>query len=430
MHPTIEEPSYPPDATVSLPAGFTPGARLEAGYIRYVCILPTHVDDDPDTIRCRTHITRSGPGTIPYLALSYAWGDPTPKHPVLVDGERRLIAENLWQFLREARTKPLQFSCWLWIDSLSIDQSDTEERRHQVGIMSRIFRDAFEVIVWLGQGWDDSSLAMRVLSEVEPSDSQSLRSIYSMWPTTQSMHRARRSRGKKPSSIKDEYLMWTMDVSIALINFCERPFWKRLWVFQELRHAEDIRLMCGSRIITWATFGNLWSVVPELRNLKFAVNSLAQGDDLDIGQVLGNSLATRMMTLRMKPMDFSLWNLLKETRSLDCADEHDRVYALLSVATEGHENIEADYHASLSSLGHSILRNKYALRRPASLEGVMADCNFLRDVLKLSWTEMFSYGDFYGGVWAHTVGSPGSSFAGWAEHHCHPAVTKLLSDTV
>jgi hypothetical protein len=33
-------------------------------------------------------------------------------------------------------------------------------------------------------------------------------------------------------------------------------------------------------------------------------------------------------------------------------------------------------------------------------------------------------------VWAHKVGSPGSSFAGWAEHHRHPAVTKLLLDTV
>jgi hypothetical protein len=424
MRPTVAPllwRDYPPDATNSLPEDFPTGARLEAGYVRYVCILPGLFGDSKDTIRCKTRITRSGPGTIPYLALSYAWGDPAPTRPILVDGERRLVAENLWQFLFEAKTKPMLFSCWLWIDALSIDQSDTEERRHQVGTMSTIFRKAYEVIVWLGQGCDDSVLAMRVLSSVvQPS----LRSVYARWGTSrqQTIHRAVHSTGEPhvtPSTMDEQYVEWTVDVSKAIVNLCQRPFWKRLWVFQELRHAEDIRLMCGQEIITWSDFRNLWSVVVELRGFQD-----------DISELLNNSLATRMMTLRTKPMDFSLWGLLKETRSLECADEHDRVYALLSVATEGDEDIEADYHASLSSLGHSILRNKYALRRPKALDDVMTDCDFLRDVLRLSWTEMYGYGDSYGDVWAHKVGSPGSSFAGWAEHHRHLAVTKLLLDTV
>jgi hypothetical protein len=412
--------AYPPAATDSLPEYCLTGARLEAGYVRYVCILPALFGDSTDTIRCKTRIARSGPGTIPYLALSYAWGDPTPKYPIRIDGERRLVAENLWQFLCDAKTQPEEFSCWLWIDALSIDQSDTEERQHQVGTMSTIFRNAYEVVVWLGQGFDDSILAMRVLSSVvQPS----LRSVYSRWGESRqgTIRRAVYSTDDPhvtPSAMDERYVEWTMDVSKAIVNLCQRPFWKRLWVFQELRHAKDIRLMCGQEIITWTAFRNLWSVVVELECFQD-----------DISELLNNSLATRMMTLRMKPMDFSLWNLLRETRSLDCADEHDRVYALLSVANEGHEDIEADYYASLSSLGHSILRNKYALRRPQSLESVMADCNFLRDVLRLSWTELFGYGGSYGGVWTHKVGSPGSSFAGWAEYHHHPAVTKLLLDT-
>jgi hypothetical protein len=368
-------PSWPPAATDSLPDDVTPGEILEAGYVRYVCILPTLVDESQGTIRCRTRITRSGHETVPYLALLYAWGDPTPKHPIFVDGERRLVAENLWQFLREAKSQPWSFSCWLWIDALSIDQSDAEERRHQVGIMSTIFSDAFEVVVWLGQGYEDSDLAIQVLSLEEDSLS---RFIYQEWEifrlhtTRGAVHSAADPYAHvTPSAMSEEYVEWTMGVSNAIVNLCERPFWKRLWLFQELRHAEDIRLMCGERIMTWAAFRNLWSVMTELRGLNE-----------DIAQALGNSLATRMLTLRTKPIDFSLWNLLKETQSLDCTDEHDRVYALLSVAIEGHENIEADCHVSLSSLGHSILRNKYALRRPAFLEGVMVDCNFLRGVLR------------------------------------------------
>jgi hypothetical protein len=75
-------------------------------------------------------------------------------------------------------------------------------------------------------------------------------------------------------------------------------------------------------------------------------------------------------------------------------------------------------------------RIRYALRPPTSLDDVMTDCDFLRDILRLSWTEIYGYGDFFEGMWVHKIGSPDSSFAGWAEHHHHPAVTKLLLDTM
>jgi hypothetical protein len=418
MRPTVDaapsqEPSYLPAATESLPDDFTPGAKLEAGCVRFVCILPAVFGDSSGFIRCRTCIRRSEPGTIPYLALSYAWGDPTPKHLVLVDGERRLIAENPWQFPCEAKTKSEQFSCWLWIDALSIDQSDAEERRHQVGMMFTIFQQASQVLVWLGQAYDNSDVVMQVLKLEEEPHTTSIRSNWVMgeWDLTSSLYYADDSEDLR-------YWRWLMGVSKAVVNLCQRPFWKRLWVFQELRHAEDIRLVCGQHIITWAAFRKLWSVIAELHGLNEW-----------IWQPLRNSLSTKMITLRTKPMNFSLWNLLKETKNLDCADEHDRVYALLSLATDGHEGIEADYHASISSLGHSILRNRYALRPPTSLDDVMTNCDFLRDILRLSWTEIYGYGDFFEGMWVHKIGSPDSSFAGWAEHHHHPAVTKLLLDT-
>jgi hypothetical protein len=411
MRPTVDaalsqEPSYI----------FTPGAKLEAGYVRYVRILPEPITaftwDTDSPIRCETCTQRSGPNEFPYEALSYAWGDPTPQRAIFVDGEECRIAENLWQFLHQRkrfiRHDP---SCWFWIDALSIDQSDAEERRHQVGIMSTIFHNAAKVIVWLGRSYDDSNTAIHVLKS-----SWDKSKLPYFHPFDDRFDEMAEEATDERARTREE---WVAKVPNAIASLCQRPYWKRLWVFQELRHAQDIRLMCGEYGITWAAFRNLWVVVAELRGLEDSISEL-----------LNNSLATRMMILRTKPMNFSLWNLLKETRNLDCTDERDRVYALLGVASDGHEDIEADYHASVSSLGHSILRNKYALRRPQSLESVMADCNFLRDVLRLSWTEMFGYGDSYGGVWAHKVGSPGSSFAGWAEHHRHPAVAKLLLDTI
>jgi hypothetical protein len=40
------------------------------------------------------------------------------------------------------------------------------------------------------------------------------------------------------------------ELSEAICSFCERPYWKRLWVFQELRHARRIMLICGEHAIS------------------------------------------------------------------------------------------------------------------------------------------------------------------------------------
>jgi hypothetical protein len=48
---------------------------------------------------------------------------------------------------------------------LCIDQTDAEERRHQVGSMSAIFKNAGLVVVWLGVS---SDVAMRILQKSVP----------------------------------------------------------------------------------------------------------------------------------------------------------------------------------------------------------------------------------------------------------------------
>lgn len=108
------------------------------------------------------------------------------------------------------------------------------------------------------------------------------------------------------------------ELSDAICSLCECAYWERLWVFQELRHARLIVLICGDQSLSWDTFKNLWRVIVDIA----ATSENASGR-------LGQSLATRMITLRTKPLNFSLWNLLKETRNRECADQRDRAYALL-----------------------------------------------------------------------------------------------------
>jgi hypothetical protein len=56
-----------------------------------------------------------------------------------------------------------------WIDFISIDQTNVQERNHQVQMMKQIYRNAESVSVWLGEEDKsaDSDVAMEFLSTRE-----------------------------------------------------------------------------------------------------------------------------------------------------------------------------------------------------------------------------------------------------------------------
>lgn len=85
------------------------------------------------------------------------------------------------------------------------------------------------------------------------------------------------------------------ELSDAICSLCERAYWERLWVFQELRHARLIVLICGDQSLSWDRFKNLWRVIVDIA-----------ATSEDASERLRQSLATRMLTLRTKTLDFSL----------------------------------------------------------------------------------------------------------------------------
>jgi hypothetical protein len=54
----------------------------------------------------------------------------------------------------------------LWIDAICINQDDFHERRHEVGHMDIIFRNARQVIVWFGPGDEKRVLAISTLKSI------------------------------------------------------------------------------------------------------------------------------------------------------------------------------------------------------------------------------------------------------------------------
>ncbi|MCJ1382913.1 hypothetical protein MMC17_006026 [Xylographa soralifera] len=101
-------------------------------------------------------------------ALSYTWRDMESKRSIIVDGKLLQVTKNLEIALRHMRKakQPLGSlanqptkSYW-WVDAICINQNDIDERNQQVTLMTRIYKKASRVHVWLGEEADDSAAAM------------------------------------------------------------------------------------------------------------------------------------------------------------------------------------------------------------------------------------------------------------------------------
>lgn len=157
----------------SLEGGLLDVTRMEEGSI-YVPLLEGRdqirlfrmTDHDCGQV-CGTLQTFDAESCPPFQAVSYEWthrAEYTPDSDiVLVDDKPLHISKGLHDFLMSYRHQKLhlnesdhdletQFSPmdYLWADQISINQNNTGERNHQVGMMDRMFSMAHDVIAWLG----------------------------------------------------------------------------------------------------------------------------------------------------------------------------------------------------------------------------------------------------------------------------------------
>jgi hypothetical protein len=127
---------------------------LPDGCIRLLSLQPSA--NHNAKVKC--YLSSARIDELPYEALSYVWGQEDPTYGILVDAEEVQMRFNLHDTLKELclTDQPRK----LWVDSICINQSDTGERNHQVRQMGAIFSSASQVIVWLGDGNENTDVAM------------------------------------------------------------------------------------------------------------------------------------------------------------------------------------------------------------------------------------------------------------------------------
>ena len=294
-------------------------SELGSERIRLVKITP---GPPGSTIECEVRVCFLDQAPT-YTAVSYTWGSPLGFRDVLIHGQPHSVPKNLWRFLDQARrlSGSDRFSGWLWIDALSIDQSDPHEKLYQVEIISSIFRNATHMIVWLGPSYANSDHALAI---VYPCSTEGLR--------------------------MDVRILAGPDWS-ALHSLCERPYWRRLWVYQELKSARHAELMCGSRFVPLGTLRDylLDPVAPRLADKSETLRESSAGNMLGLVKGIGFGLSQKLVPIS---------SLLRATNHLHCVDPRDKAYAVLNIAQTEKQGIRADYTITVPTLLNKILRNE------------------------------------------------------------------------
>ena len=184
--------------------------------IRLLILWPGSLDKQP---RCDIEV-----GSLKdahFAALSYVWGDEKDRKDIIVGNHIISVTANLELALRYLQCKDLLLR--IWVDALSINQSDAVEKALQVGFMSQIYSKAHTTYMWMGAPVYYSDVAMDLIRRV----------------------------------LSIPKLSWTNRRIMAVRQLIERPYWTRVWVVQESFYSRHAIVKCGHDEVDFDMFYDL-----------------------------------------------------------------------------------------------------------------------------------------------------------------------------
>ena len=224
---------------------------LLPGEIRILVLSPGQADE-PLRARLQTVSRSEEPA---YKAISYTWGDPVFPHVLQLPEGRVFITESLFGALRRFRgeTDPVR----LWADAVCINQDGIQEKNHQVADMHKIFEQAEEVLVWLGEAQETDCLISYYLEKLGTLSYSMEKRVQQVWQFhTEIMHRVEWGTCGHCGS---EFNIIGGDKLIdALLAFWSRPWFWRLWVIQEIYCAKSYTLHFGQHSISSCIAGKAY----------------------------------------------------------------------------------------------------------------------------------------------------------------------------
>lgn len=252
----------------------------------------------------------------PFTALSYTWGAPTKSRSIALNGLPFPVLDSLHPVL-EAICRPsggFDDKAWYWIDSICIDQTNSDERGAQVQLMGRLFTTAWRTAVWLCPATAETDAAVALMARLS---------------------HVRDSAGAQPD--KGLALVATGKLSpppwAAWAALLGLPWWRRAWTLQEFVMARRLDFHCGPlKRFSLKQFRRAMSTYWGLHHST--VNpTLGIVADQEFWVTAWNRRRMRQV-YDESPGRMNLVALMAYTGDSAVTDPRDRVYSVLGLATE------------------------------------------------------------------------------------------------
>jgi len=278
-----------------------------------------------------------------YTALSYVWG--LPKFPCTISckaapsGERTRptrnparrsvekkrartvlpITQNLFDALVSLRSRRDRKT--LWIDAICIDQQSSSEKATQIPLMKFIYRDAEEVIIWLGKRMPQTSSALalvrRAAFQKREECGASLPSFHDI--QDENTDKLQLNRVRVPA--KKPIISWE-----PLLHFLKNRWFSRIWTLQEVLLARNATMRVGHSQLLLVDFVDAVAFFhKEQIHLGIDVAPLLLDGRW---KLLRDSSASRLQNTQIP---YDCWVLMNIIPSLDATEPRDKIYGLLSL---------------------------------------------------------------------------------------------------
>jgi hypothetical protein len=146
---------------------------------------------------------------------------------------------------------------------LCIEQSNLAEKSIQIPRMFQIYGKASSVLVWPGPESDNSALALEALEKLgSVPDDMEVDDMHDNMFTGSRLS----IRPKDPSRLQSFSDLSASERSAITDLLTHRTWWSRIWVIQEISHACQAYLICGSRAVNWDIVSNIFRINESFAN--------------------------------------------------------------------------------------------------------------------------------------------------------------------
>ncbi|PWY90588.1 HET-domain-containing protein [Aspergillus sclerotioniger CBS 115572] len=337
--------------------------------IRLLEICPNEDEENPIQGILRVVSLDDSPN---FEALSYAWGDITELTNLTINDCPFGISKSLAVFLLRLR-QPTETRV-VWVDFVCINQLDVLEKNTQVPLMSDIYKNASRVIAWLGE-LSNPNIEDTVAYNDAMEGRHTLRSEYWL------------DLGDK-ITLTERERQALYDALVRVLDGCHdllvRPYWKRLWTFQEWHLPKNEPLcLCGKLSFKLGNLGVYLSHSSKpfspmyqwfaIMDIAWRLSEKRKSEREDDGSEMNLQPRLQSHDVWLKrleevtlivPMDLiaphffrkhdhcdnTLTGLVLATISRQCSHPHDRVYALYGMAPKAQQMFPPDYKKSMDQV--------------------------------------------------------------------------------